>query len=223
VIGHHDHLLAADGKLASASPSSTVPVTVWWNVAPAGGPVCSQAVQKSVNRGATWTSLHPPRANATKLTTTITPGKATLFRVRAVGCADVPGNWTTSAPTTARILQQTANGIKYTRGWKKVNCTPCSGGSQEQSSAKKAAVTINISGARAIALVLTEGRANGSAHITGGGSTAATISTHAASTRYRRFAYARNWTARGKRSITITNLATPDHPDIQFDAVVVLT
>ena len=214
--------LAAGSSLPSASATSEVPVTVSWTVTSSGGAVCTQAVQKSVDGGSTWTSLPAPSATSISLKTTLTPGKATLFRVRATGCGNAPSTWATSVPVTVHLLQENGPGLSYTTGWKRVACAECSGGHQEEGAKENAAVTIKVSGTLGMALVLTKGPSDGSATITGAGPET-TISTHASGVKYRTCAYAYDWAAAGKRTVTVANLATPGHPDLQLDAIIVLT
>ncbi len=215
--------LTTGSRLSSAAADSAVPVTVSWAVAPGGGPVCAQTVEKSTNGGASWTSLPAPSATATSLSTTLTPGKATMFRVQATGCGDVPGNWAATAPVTAHLLQETTAGIAYGSGWKRTSCSACSGGGQELTSMKNATAKVTIADVQALALVLSEGPSDGSATITDGASSAVTISTHASKARYRTYAYVQNWETAANRSITLTNLATAGHPDLQLDAVATLS
>lgn len=67
-----------------------------------------------------------------------------------------------------------------------------------------------------------EGPACGSATITGAGPKI-TTSTHANGVKYRTYAYAYNWAAAGKRTVTVANLATRSHPDLQLDTIIILT
>ena len=197
-------------------------VMVSWAVALGSGPVCAQSVQKSVNGGSTWTTLPAPAATATSMRTTVTPGKATIFRVQETGCNTIPSAWTASAPVTATITQETSASIGYSTGWTHQACTACSGGGLEQTSAKDATATISLTGVQAAALVLADRPSDGKATVATDAGAATTINTHAPTAKNLRYCYAANWATDGNHTMVLTNLATATHPDLQLDAIVTL-
>jgi surface antigen len=214
--------LMAGGKLPAATAGSRVAVTVKWAAAAGTAGICSQQLQESVNGGRTWTAAGRPGPASTSVSVTIPAGKATTFRVRAVGCDELTSGWVGSAPVAARIWQESSGHVRYTKGWRHIACRRCSGGGQEQTAVKGAKATVSLGAVDGFALVFRDSRDDGSATITAGGSTA-TISTHAARPEYLRYGYAKDWSAAASRTAVITNLATRGHPVLQLDAIITLT
>ena len=210
------------GKVSNSSPTAAVSVTVSWGVTAGSVPVCSQAVQVSINGGSTWKSLPAPAAVATSLTTTMTAGKAAEFRVQAAGCDHLLSSWATSSVLTARILQETSSVVAFSAGWSVLACTACSGGSQEQASTNGATATVTLAGVQGVAIVLSNGPANGQADVTADGGTPILVNTHATATRSLRFGYTVGWSTDGAHNLVLTALGTSGHPEIQVDAIVTL-
>jgi hypothetical protein len=140
---------------------------------------------------------------------------------------DARGNYVgtafTNAPTFVSLLgEDTDDDAAYRGAWSTQSTVQALDGSLHYSTARGASATWTAS-VRTIAWVTTVGPTHGLARVYVDGRLAATVSTHAAATGYRRIAFARAWwDGPNDRThmIRIVNAGTPGHSRVDVDGFV---
>jgi hypothetical protein len=200
--------------------TTTVPVRLKWTGADTGSGIDHYEVQQSRN-GGTWTTVASPKTP--RLDRSLTPSSSTTyrFRVRAVDRANNTSSWATGPTFRLGRAQQNASSVSYRGTWRTVSSASASGGSYRWASASGARASYSFTG-RAVAWVAVRGVAYGKAKVYIDGKYRTTVDLHAASTSWRRIAFAASWSSAGKHTIRIVCQATPRHPRISADAFTVV-
>jgi hypothetical protein len=221
------------GPSAFLIPTSTihsdgVPVDVVWNATDNASGVASYSVQRKVDNGPFTTVLLDSDTD-TSVGQVLAPGHTYQYRVSAT---DAAGN--TSAPTTAKAfkvnLVQENQGVVYSAGWARQALKGASGGSVDFTTAKAKTAKFTFTGSQ-VGWVTTAATNHGAATVSVDGKApvkidtsvlAAIVPNAAVESIPATIEFTRSF-ARGKHTITITNLATAKRPRIDLDAFVFLS
>ena len=142
------------------------------------------------------------------------------FRARAM---DNDGNWSSWAygPTfLARLVQQSAGSVDYTKTWTTTSNAAFSSGSVRYSKTAGASVSYRATG-RAFAFVTTKGPTGGGADYVNG-VLKATVDLYSATSRYRVQVWTKRYTGSAARTIKVVVLGTSGRRRVDVDAFVVL-
>ncbi len=197
---------------------STVPVTVHWSGTDATSGVKHYALYQSKDGGA---YTHVATTTATSVVRNLAPGHSYKFQVTATDNAGNTSAAKAGSTYKLSLLQENSRAIKYSDGWKHQKVTGASAGSVEYATTAGKTATLTFSGAQ-VAWVSTENAKQGSASVKLGSGSAATLSTHASSTKTAEIVDVLH-TAAGPHKLVVTVLGTPGHPRIDIDAFIVLT
>jgi CSLREA domain-containing protein len=150
-------------------------------------------------------------------------GRNHTYRFRAAA-RDNDGNWSawSYGPTfLARLVQQSAASVDYTRTWTTTSNAVFSSGSVRYSKTAGASVSYRATG-RAFAFVTTLGPTRGKARIYINGVLKATVDLYAATSKYRVQVWTKRYTDSEARTIKVVVLGTSGRPRVDADAFVVL-
>lgn len=143
---------------------------------------------------------------------------------------DARGNYVgsafTNAPSFVSLMGEVPDAFgSYSGAWATQNTANALDGSLRFSTAKGASVTFSDN-VRTLGWITTVGPTHGSARVYIDGHLAQTVSTHAATTGFRRIAFARAWFAGPNdplHTITIVNAGTAGHSRVDVDGFINVT
>jgi hypothetical protein len=196
---------------------STAPVTVTWKGTDATSGVNHYTLYQSKDGHA---YIHVATTTARSVVLNLAFGHAYTFKVTATDNAGNTSAAKKSSTCKLSLLQENSAAIKYSAGWSRHKLSGASGGSVEYASQAGNTATLTFTGTQ-VAWVSTQGASQGSASVKLGSASAATISTHAPSTKTAEIVDVLH--AAGSHKLVIQVLGTPGHPRIDIDAFIVLT
>jgi hypothetical protein len=196
----------------------TVPVTVTWSGTDATSRVNHYTLYQSKD-GHAYT--HVATTAATSVVRNLTFGHTYTFKVTATDNAGNTSAAKASSTYKLSLLQENSLAVKYSTGWNRQKLSGASGGSVEYATQAGKTATFTFSGAQ-VAWVSTQGANRGSASVKLGSGSAATISTHAKSTKAAEIVDVLH-AAAGSHKLVIKVLGTSGHPRVDIDAFIVLT
>lgn len=204
------------GTLASASTTSTIPVTVSW-ASTHVVPLASALVERSTNGGITWTTVATPAATAASVNT-VAPSTGTVrFRVTLTDTVGASGTAATAAITPG-LVQQTSTAVKWAGTWSTYRLASLSGGSGRYATAKGAYATYTGT-FRSVAVVAPKGPGRGYIQVLVDGVSKAKISL-LRSTLQARVVIWQIAVPYGRHTVKLVNLATSGKPRVDVDAIV---
>ena len=202
---------------ATAGPS--VPGRIRWDASDSGTGISRYDLQRSTDGGAHWTSITLSPVTRKDALVTLSPGTAYRFRLRAHDPSGNVSGWATIAFRPAAV-QENASGVTYAGSWTTVSSTNFWGGHLRRSDAFGESVSYTFSG-RAVAWVAPVGSARGKVRVYIDGVLKTTIDLGSTPGAVRRVLYATDFSASGRHTIRIANLATSGRPLMDHDAFIV--
>jgi alpha-tubulin suppressor-like RCC1 family protein/subtilisin family serine protease len=200
-----------------ALAAKNLPVTASWTGQDSGGSgIARYELSKSTDGGTTWTVVNSNIAGTT-LATTLTAGRTSRLRVRAVDAAGNVGTWATSVATKAVLTQQGAAAITYSGSWTSQTLGSASGGSVRYSSAINASSSITFTG-RSVAWVSTLGPTRGLARVYVDGVQQLPIDLFASSVQYARVVFSKTWATAGQHTLRVEVVGTQTRKRVDIDA-----
>ncbi len=212
---------AASLRAAARLSGTSLPVHLAWSGADTGGAgIARYEAARSVDGGATWTSL------STSLTTPAfdllaTPSGTVRYRVRSVDRAGNVGAWAGGPSLAPLLLQQTSASIRYGRTWSTSTSTSYSGGSTRYSTVAGASATYTFTG-RSIAYVASRSTTRGKVKIYVDGTYLTTVDLYGSPTGHRVLIWQKTWSTAASRTIKLVAVGTTGRPRIDLDAFAVL-
>jgi hypothetical protein len=205
--------------LEGASTSQRLLARVSWSGSDSGSGVASYEVGRSYDGGA-YTTI-ATGVTATFLDTTLNPGHAYKFRVRARDKAGNVGAWVSTYTWRPALIQNSNSALKYTGSWAGSSNAAASGGSIRSSSTAGASVSYKFTG-RAVAVVVTRSELGGQVKVYVDGAYVTTVDTHADSTAYRQIVFSRGWSSYKTHTVKLVVVGTAGHPKVALDAFEVI-
>ena len=204
---------------AGTTGPGDVPVRIAWNAADATSGVASYLLETSFD-GAPYAPQTLPSPTRTAVVMTFSSGHRLRFRVTATDRAGNVGLPAESAPMSITMVQESASGVRYSAGWRKVASINALGGTLRYSTLTGSTATFRFTGS-AIGFVGPLGPARGVANVLIDGVAAGAINEYAKLGRSRQVVYSRT-VAPGAHTVTIKLVGTAGHPRVDLDAFVVL-
>jgi pro-kumamolisin-like protein len=197
---------------------STVPVTVQWAGHDATSGIAHYTVYQSKNGGAYSQVATPTVAHFTRQ---LSPGNSFRFKVTATDKAGNVSGATIGKVYKLSLDQENNKAISYSSGWTRQSLSGSNGGSVEYASKAGSTATLSFSGFE-VAWMTTEATNRGSASVKLGSAGAATISTHAVSTKLAHICDTVLGTV-GSHKLVIKVSGTSGHPRVDIDAFIILS
>ncbi len=189
-------------RLATASATAPVPVTLSWVIWEEDTGVASIVVERSTDGGTTWTTVATPPPNANSINTGFqNNGIPFQFRVSARDGADNLAQSTTP-PLQARIVQQSAASVTWKGTWTTASSAAFSGGTAKSSVVKGSTVTFAFTGS-SVAFVATRAPGRGVAWIYVDNVLKAKVSLAAATTQARTIVWRHAFAASGPHRVKV--------------------
>jgi subtilisin len=201
--------------------SSTVPFIVSWPAAT--DPTSAIGAYQLSERldGGAWSLVATTAGGVTSARRAIVPGHIYNWSVRA---RDIAGNWSDAAETrNFRVLSvpERSSAVKYAGTWSTVITSLAYGGSRRTTIARGATATFTIWGTSA-AVIGAMGPSRGSAEVWLDGVKVATVNGYASTTKNRAILAYIQLGAAGMHTIVVKNLATPGHPRLDIDGLILI-
>ncbi len=193
------------------------PVTISWNGTDATSGVNHYTLYESKDGGAFTQIAATTTAQFLK---NLGPGHTYRFEVTATDNAGNTSAVRPGATYTLSQFQENSSAIKYSAGWTRQALAGANGGSVDFASTAGRTATLSFTGFQ-VAWMSTEGSTRGSATVKLDSGTAATISTHASSTKTAQIVDVVG-AASGAHKLVVKVLGTAGHPRVDIDAFVVL-
>jgi hypothetical protein len=208
-------------RTSTSLVGSTMPIRLSWTAGDTGGSgVGSSSVSRSLDGGATWTTLASGIAGSTDDLTVSSSGTV-RFRIRTVDRAGNPRTGSATAVLTPRLIQQTTSAITYRGSWGTSTSASFSGGTARASSKAGSSASYRFTG-RAVAVVSTRAATRGQVRVYVDGALVATVDCRSSTTQYRSVVWQRRWTSSGTHTIKLVVVGTSGRPRFDLDAIEVL-
>jgi hypothetical protein len=202
----------------TAISGGSVRIRLGWTASDTTSGVARYELQQSTDGGA-WSSISTTLTSPT-LDRSLTTQHRYTFRVRAIDKAGNTGAWATGPTAWLSRYSETSPSMAYTGSWHQTYSGVYYGGGAKWSATGGAKATFNFTG-RSIAFVSRLGPTKGRARIYLDGALVVTLDLYASSYQSQRVAWARNFAAAGKHSVSVIVMGTPTRPRVDVDAFVV--
>ena len=197
-------------------------ITVLWSGRAGSTPICSYALQRSLDNEP-WTNVALPSPNVTAVTDTIPTSLVRVrYQVQATDCAGIVSSWVQSPEFGYQLFEENNTKFAYTGSWTRISCASCAGGFAETTTESHATAILTLNAAYNLGLVLEVGPSLGSVRILQDGRLVDVVSTFASTVGYRYLLFKTGWQTFGYHIIQLINLGTSGHPGVVLDGVVVL-
>ena len=183
------------GIQIGGAANAPLPMTLSWTGSDTGSGVASYDVRRSQDGGA-WDRI-ANATPATSLQTTVTPGHAYRFMVRARDKAGNVGSWSGGYAWHPRLVQESHGDLTYTGAWSTDAAAGASADATRMSTTAGASVKYTFSG-RAVAWVTRLAPSSGEVAVYIDGGLVATIDTHADAMSERFVAFTTGWASYGQ-------------------------
>jgi hypothetical protein len=181
--------------------------------------VASYDVRRSTDGGA-WDKI-ASATTATSLETTVTPGHAYRFMVRARDKAGNVGGWSGGSSWSTRLVQESSGNLVYTGEWTADADAAHSAEASRFATVPGASVKYTFSG-RTVAWVTQLAPDSGEVAVYLDGDLVTTVDTQGDATTTRFVAFTRSWTTNGTHAIKLVVVGTTDRPRVDLDAIEVV-
>jgi alpha-tubulin suppressor-like RCC1 family protein len=168
--------------------------------------------------GTTWGPVRWRRAAWNKW---VRPIATLIVEVRAVDRVGNVGEWATSPVYTPQLVEETSATITYSGAWLTKIRTVYTGGSAAYSTTAGDSATFTFTG-YGFGIVSRKSKNRGIFQVFIDGQDAGVVDLRNRWRWFRVVVFARTWDTPGEHTVQIVNLAEPDRPRIDLDAVVVL-
>jgi hypothetical protein len=206
--------------LGSSSTRAKLPVRLALTAAdPGGAGVATYDVARSVN-GKPY-KLIASGISGPVLDTSLKPGKAYRFRVRARDALGNVGSWVVGPKLRPALVQQSNGGVHWKGRWSGSASSSFSGGSARSATASGALARYTFAG-RAIGLVMTTAATRGQVKVYLDGSYVTTVDLGAAGWKARAIVFSRRWSSVGTHTIKLVAVGTAGRPRVDVDAFEVI-
>lgn len=200
--------------------STALPVTVTWAAADLGGSgIRSYDLARSID-GGTFAIVYGGITTRT-VQRTVTAGHSYRFEARTRDWAGNVSAWAVGPTFTPSLRQQSSSSIVYHGTWTTSTFASFSGGTSRYAKAAGASASLTTT-ARSLAFVTSLGPNRGAVKVYVDGTLRATLDLFAATTTYRRVAFAWTWSTAGTHSIKIVVVGTAGRPRVDLDAIEIL-
>jgi hypothetical protein len=180
-------------------------MTLSWTGSDSGSGVASYDVRQSVD-GSAWATI-ASKTTDTVLQTSVSPGHAYRFMVRARDRAGNVGSWSGGWAWYPQLVQESHGDLAYTGGWSSEDDGDFSADGARFATDAGATVKYTFSG-RAVSWVTQLGPDSGEVEVYLDGDLVATVDTHADATIERFVAFTRGWSSDGKHTIKLVVVGT---------------
>src|ERR1017187_2173404 len=197
-------------------------ITVLWSGRAGSTPICSYALQRSLDNEP-WTNVALPSPNVTAVTDTIPTSLVRVrYQVQATDCAGIVSSWVQSPEFGYQLFEENNTKFAYTGSWTRISCASCAGGFAETTTESHATAILTLNAAYNLGLVFEVGPSLGSVRILQDGRLVDVVSTFASTVGYRYLLFKTGWQTFGYHTVQVINLGTAGHPGVVLDGVVVL-
>jgi len=202
----------------AAVGGSAVPVTLTWDGSDRGWGIAKYQLERSTDGGA-WKRV---LARKTKTyVTSLAPGHAYRFRVRAIDKYGNVGYWDVGPSFRPGVVEDGSAGIAYTGDWAAVADGTARGGSLHEASGAASKAVITFTG-RDIAWLAERGPGHGAAKVYVDGALAATVDLNAATDAPARVVFRRHWAVKDAHTVRIVVSGTAGRPIVSVDGFALL-
>jgi hypothetical protein len=197
---------------------STVPVTLTWDGGDRGWGVAKYQLERRVDGGG-WKRILSRKTKT--FATSLAPGHAYQFRVRAVDNYGNKGYWDIGPTLRPRILEDGSTSIAYTGDWAAMADASARGGTLREASAATSKAVFAFTG-RDVAWLAERGPGHGVAKVYVDGALAATVDLNAAADSPARAVFRKHWAAKTGHTVRIVVQGTAGRPVVSVDGFAVL-
>ncbi len=202
----------------AAVGGSTVPVTLTWDGSDRGWGIAKYQLERSTDGGA-WKRV---LARKTKtFATSLAPGHAYRFRVRAIDKYGNRGDWDIGPSFRPAVVEDGSAAIGYSGDWAATADTTARGGSIHEASGAASRAVITFTG-RDIAWLAERGPGHGAAKVYVDGALAATVDLNAATDAPARVVFRRHWAVKDAHTVRIVVSGTAGRPIVGVDGFALL-
>ncbi len=197
---------------------SSVPVTLTWNGADRGWGIAKYQLERRVDGGA-WKRILSRKTRS--LATTLAPGHAYQFRVRAIDRYGNVGYWDIGPSFRPTLVEDGSTAIVYTGDWASAADATARGGSIREASASASKAVLAFTG-RDVAWLAERGPGHGVAKVYVDGALAATVDLNAAADAPARVVFRKHWGTKAGHALRIVVQGTAGRPVVGVDGFAVL-
>jgi subtilisin family serine protease len=185
---------------------TNIPVRIAWTGADIGAGIASYTLQRSMDGGATWTTL-ADKITGTTFDALIAASGTRRFRVSAIDKAGNVSTIATAATRSGRLLQQSSSLVRYSGTWTLASSSAYSGGSARYTKTAGRSASLTFS-ARSIALVTTRATTRGKVRIYINGVDQGIVDLYRSPTQHRSLVWQKTWTTTTSRIIRVEAVGT---------------
>ena len=220
----HWKLMMPPSQVGTSATNLQLPLTIDWAGQQGATPICSYTLQHSLTNRP-WVTIATEPASTTTTTDTVPASQLLVrYQVRATDCNGLQSAWVQSPEFEYQLFEEN-NATKFTfsdSDWTWNTCASCAGGHEESSTAAGAVATLTLNAAYNVGLVFSVGPTLGMADIKVDEVDLGEVNTNASAPGYRQLMLKTGWSTFGAHLVTVTNLGTPGHSEIDLDGAAVL-
>lgn len=204
----------------SAVGAVTVPVRESWPANSDANGICSYELQQS-KAGGPYRNVTLPTPTSTSVVLPLYPSTSYGFRLRAIDCAGIIGDWGVQQAFSPLAWQETSTKLHYTGTWTRQSTRKAYGGALKYSTSQGASVTETFVGL-GVAWISETGPTLGKATVYLDGIAVKTVNLYGSTLNRRLVVWKRGWSTQAKHNVKIVVVGTTGHPRVDLDAILTL-
>lgn len=197
---------------------ASVPVTLTWDGSDRGWGIARYHLERRMDGGA-WKRVLSKKTK--RFTTSLAPGHAYQFRVRAIDKYGNVGYWDVGPSFRPRLVEDGAAPVVYTGDWTAVTDATARGGTLREASAAASQARFAFAG-RDVAWLAERGPGHGIARVYVDGALAATVDLNTTLDAPARVVFRRHWGTKSDHTVRIVAQGTVGRPVVSLDGFAVL-